>query len=145
EWVPVYNLQIADYHTYFVGCDDWSFSVWAHNLCWYHGTDSSETVSKIGLNKAAFLAENPAEPDKGFFVTPFIASAKRDAITKALGASRGGVVRTPVVLEANGAVIGPFLKPTNFTNDPTTPEWGEMYIPVEDFDKVPRNAFRRRP
>ncbi len=29
----VYNLRVADYHTYFVGCDEWGFSVWAHNLC----------------------------------------------------------------------------------------------------------------
>src|SRR6516164_604687 len=27
----VYNLQIEDYHTYFVGCARWGFSVWAHN------------------------------------------------------------------------------------------------------------------
>ncbi|QJW92556.1 hypothetical protein FTUN_0052 [Frigoriglobus tundricola] len=25
------SLRIADYHTYFVGCDEWGFSVWAHN------------------------------------------------------------------------------------------------------------------
>jgi hypothetical protein len=29
----VYNLRIADYHTYFVGAREWGFSVWAHNLC----------------------------------------------------------------------------------------------------------------
>jgi hypothetical protein len=33
----VYNLQISDYHTYFVGSPQWSFSVWAHN-------DSCRTV-----------------------------------------------------------------------------------------------------
>ncbi|VTR96982.1 polymorphic toxin-type HINT domain-containing protein [Tuwongella immobilis] len=27
----VYNLRVAEFHTYFVGCDDWGFSVWAHN------------------------------------------------------------------------------------------------------------------
>ena len=27
----VYNLRVADYHTYFVGCDEWGWSVWAHN------------------------------------------------------------------------------------------------------------------
>jgi hypothetical protein len=27
----VYNLEIEDDHTYFVGCDEWGFSVWAHN------------------------------------------------------------------------------------------------------------------
>jgi len=27
----VYNLRIAEYHTYFVGSDGWGFDVWAHN------------------------------------------------------------------------------------------------------------------
>jgi hypothetical protein len=31
EWETVYNLQVAEHHTYFVGCDEWGFSVWAHN------------------------------------------------------------------------------------------------------------------
>jgi hypothetical protein len=29
----VYNLRISDYHTYFVGSEEWGFSVWAHNAC----------------------------------------------------------------------------------------------------------------
>jgi RHS repeat-associated protein len=33
ETVTVYNVSLADYHTYFVGCDEWGFSVWAHNAC----------------------------------------------------------------------------------------------------------------
>lgn len=33
EWETVYNLRVADFHTYFVGCDEWGFSVWAHNAC----------------------------------------------------------------------------------------------------------------
>jgi len=33
ETVPVYNLRIAEYHTYFVGSPEWEFSVWAHNAC----------------------------------------------------------------------------------------------------------------
>jgi RHS repeat-associated protein len=31
EDVPVYNLRVADWHTYFVGSAAWGFSVWAHN------------------------------------------------------------------------------------------------------------------
>jgi hypothetical protein len=31
EWAVVYNLRVADFHTYFVGCPEWGFSVWAHN------------------------------------------------------------------------------------------------------------------
>src|SRR5207302_1082184 len=33
EIARVYNLRISDYHTYFVGCEEWGFSVWAHNAC----------------------------------------------------------------------------------------------------------------
>jgi hypothetical protein len=32
--VAVYNLRIADHHTYFVGTCHWGFSIWAHNACW---------------------------------------------------------------------------------------------------------------
>jgi Pretoxin HINT domain len=31
DWVQVYNLRVADHHTYFVGAEDWGFAVWAHN------------------------------------------------------------------------------------------------------------------
>src|SRR5581483_3096131 len=30
-WETVYNLRVADYHTYFVGAPEWGFAVWAHN------------------------------------------------------------------------------------------------------------------
>jgi hypothetical protein len=33
EVATVYNLQVADYHTYFVGSREWAFSAWAHNAC----------------------------------------------------------------------------------------------------------------
>src|SRR5262249_35172895 len=29
----VYNLRVAEHHTYFVGDPAWGFSVWAHNTC----------------------------------------------------------------------------------------------------------------
>jgi hypothetical protein len=31
EYETVYNLRVADYHTYFVGEVEWGFAVWAHN------------------------------------------------------------------------------------------------------------------
>ena len=31
EVTTVYNMRIAEYHTYFVGSAEWGFSVWAHN------------------------------------------------------------------------------------------------------------------
>jgi hypothetical protein len=33
ELAAVYNLRVAEHHTYFVGSRDWGFSVWAHNAC----------------------------------------------------------------------------------------------------------------
>ncbi len=32
EVEPVYNLRVADHHTYFVGSASWGFAVWTHNL-----------------------------------------------------------------------------------------------------------------
>lgn len=34
EVTTVYNIRVADYHTYFVGTEDWGFTVWAHNQYW---------------------------------------------------------------------------------------------------------------
>ena len=32
DYVKLYNLRVAEWHTYFVGHEDWGFSVWVHNL-----------------------------------------------------------------------------------------------------------------
>jgi RHS repeat-associated protein len=31
----VYNVRVAEFSTYFVGCEEWGFSVWAHNACYF--------------------------------------------------------------------------------------------------------------
>jgi hypothetical protein len=59
EIVPVHNLRVAHYHTYFVGSREWGFSVWAHNLCYKqwlakHGLKHSpglEALFKTALNR----------------------------------------------------------------------------------------------
>jgi hypothetical protein len=34
EFEELFNLRVQDYHTYFIGGEDWTFSIWAHNaLC----------------------------------------------------------------------------------------------------------------
>jgi hypothetical protein len=35
EPAPVHNLRVGFHPTYFIGGDDWGFSVWSHNSC--HG------------------------------------------------------------------------------------------------------------
>ena len=35
EWEVVYNLRVADHHTYFVGEEAWGWCAWAHNAYLY--------------------------------------------------------------------------------------------------------------
>ncbi len=62
----VYNLRVADFHTYFVGDDGWDFSVWAHN------DYSSKELAKKGKqlrdgNKNEILVKNKNEAKEVFF------------------------------------------------------------------------------
>ncbi|MGL6074830.1 MAG: Rossmann-like fold-containing protein [Fimbriiglobus sp.] len=33
RWETVYNCRVDEWHTYFVGMNEWGWSVWAHNSC----------------------------------------------------------------------------------------------------------------
>ncbi len=52
EEATVYNLHVAEYHTYFVGTPDWGFSVWAHNTCL---VDQIRTLANSGVQGAQRL------------------------------------------------------------------------------------------
>ncbi|VTR99029.1 polymorphic toxin-type HINT domain-containing protein [Tuwongella immobilis] len=50
QWQPVYNLRVADWHTYFVGDDAWGWAVWAHNTCFNHNeADVAAVTRRAGL------------------------------------------------------------------------------------------------
>src|SRR5262249_4905919 len=49
EVTEVYNLLVAEYHTYFVGRREWGFSVWAHNR--YDGWE--ETLAEANVSRSA--------------------------------------------------------------------------------------------
>jgi hypothetical protein len=49
EYETLYNLRVADHHTYFVGSREWGFSVWAHNACVYQAVDDSGQVRYVGV------------------------------------------------------------------------------------------------
>jgi hypothetical protein len=57
----VYNLRVADYHTYFVGCDEWGWCVWAHNACgpFGEGLTKQEQLQVYRRWKAANGIEGP--------------------------------------------------------------------------------------
>jgi hypothetical protein len=46
RYETVYNLRVEDYHTYFVGAQNWGFGVWAHNAGFEYGGLDPETVAK---------------------------------------------------------------------------------------------------
>lgn len=48
RYETVYNLRVADYHTYFVGTRDWGFSVWAHNLCFANLPGANQALASQG-------------------------------------------------------------------------------------------------
>jgi hypothetical protein len=49
EYGTVYNLRVAEYHTYFVGCQEWGWSVWAHN----RGGGCGDGYDRASQNRAA--------------------------------------------------------------------------------------------
>ena len=71
----VYNLRIGDYHTYFVGCEEWGFSVWAHNaLCAEQVVQQLERAGITEINGVKVTADHlvvkgiveaDADPAKG--------------------------------------------------------------------------------
>ena len=56
----VYNLRVADYHTYFVGSREWGFSVWAHH--------ANYEVKAIGGGKFGIFEDGKPIVDKGLAV-----------------------------------------------------------------------------
>src|SRR5262249_18609749 len=59
-WEQVYNVRVADHHTYFVGSLAWGFSVWAHNArCRYH----TDAEGLAGIQKDNAI--NPSGPARG--------------------------------------------------------------------------------
>jgi hypothetical protein len=62
---PVYNMCVAEYHTYFVGHQIWGFAIWSHNMglnC--PGSDgSASAASKRGRSGSGRFTE-PELPDK---------------------------------------------------------------------------------
>ena len=56
--VTVYNLRVADFHTYFVGSRDWSWSVWAH---YSYTALREEGLSKSQAKRANMLYKTQGE------------------------------------------------------------------------------------
>jgi hypothetical protein len=69
KYERVYNLRVADYHTYFIGSQNWGFSVWAHNVYRLNGDDDA-------LNGLSILSAERA--DRSFQYTGAYLVARGD-------------------------------------------------------------------
>ena len=90
ELEAVYNLRVADHHTYFVGDEGWGWAAWAHNLYFYHGTSKSNAASILNSSINANLFEPKKDFGFGFYTTTDSAQAIDWAKTKIDG---GAVLR----------------------------------------------------
>ncbi|MDY3562332.1 HINT domain-containing protein [Gemmata sp. JC673] len=108
EWEPVYNLRVADHHTYFVGDDGWGFAAWAHNTYYnikvspsglvqiYEGNLKDAVAKAKGagsLEKAAYYLANLQSSEAGF-------NQVLDDIRAAIGRSTNAAVKAVTIRKA---------------------------------------------
>jgi hypothetical protein len=58
----LFNMSVSEYHTYFVGCAEWKFSVWSHNACGLEDVRSTvkEVSPEVRLDEATALRVSEA-------------------------------------------------------------------------------------
>ena len=64
----VVNARVAEYHTYFVGDEQWGFSLWAHNRCGPGGAPQSN-IAWTQLSRDARRYMNDIEAQTGLRVS----------------------------------------------------------------------------
>ncbi len=105
RWGMVYNVRVADHHTYFVGKDESGSAVWAHNTCYevkvsptglvqIFVTGQTEPVAKArstgSLDRAAYYLANLQSDEAGF-------NRVLDDIRTAIGRSTNATVRAVTI------------------------------------------------
>ena len=65
QWETVYNLRVSDYHTYFVGCAEWGFAVWAHNAAYEVLDLTNGEFALVKKGHTTPIEPIPGEPIRG--------------------------------------------------------------------------------
>jgi RHS repeat-associated protein len=133
KYETVYNVEVADFHTYFVGCREWGWSAWAHNAGSCKNptpiTDAAKSAEKDGeklsqkeATRVAQVArkkmargnsdESVVKYLEGEGVKPDMArkavdDAKRPAPPKVKGQKQERTLEQQEVLKRNREVTGP--------------------------------------
>jgi Pretoxin HINT domain len=50
----VYNLRVADHHTYFVGGNEWGWDIWVHNASYYNASLRINSPEQVADLRKAF-------------------------------------------------------------------------------------------
>jgi hypothetical protein len=99
----VYNLRVADYHTYFVGSEEWGLSVWAHN--------SYTALRDAGLSKSQAKRANMlyktqgAEAARAYLRGQGFSGSELGSLMKAAAKPRTGAQRGPNSTSGHAATI----------------------------------------
>jgi hypothetical protein len=103
RYETVYNLRVQDYHTYFVGAQDWGFGVWAHNA--YQPGKQDVEISKLIPPSSRPFADPAKLARHGPFdwkkYTPIIVETDgtslwlMDGMTRVENARRAGITHLP--------------------------------------------------
>lgn len=96
EREKLYNLRVADYHTYFVGCQEWGFSVWAHNSC-FEVVTATDGMLEVRSPTHGVIGRFPASQEAAAKTlaaranTPLIPGASEGQTVKVFTATDGPV------------------------------------------------------
>jgi len=94
----VYNFEVEEDHTYFVGCDEWGFAVWAHNAKCV--PDVNEDAAKFFFAKIKagepVVLKGTGDSGKVYYMAgerlksgkPYVGSSKREVGTGRRGKDR---------------------------------------------------------
>ena len=125
----VYNLRVLEDHTYFVGAEDWGFSVWVHNTYDIVEEGGKVIVRKQGQDDVVF--ENWGELFSRYRV------GTRDDALKFLNAPKGETLPSGVM---NGSPGGQ-AKVINY-NDPDTKNVLAALSENHSADVLAKNGYR---
>jgi RHS repeat-associated protein len=91
----VYNMTVAAAHTFFVGCDEWGFSVWAHNA-------NGACAGKMP-RQDRFPSRDPSGRIHGEIPSSVPRNWRRGEIQDAIAEAEGSLARR----QGNSAIFGP--------------------------------------
>jgi hypothetical protein len=139
EREAVYNLRVADHHTYFVGSRQWGFSAWVHNAnanggCVYELRRAQNGDSSYCVHKLESALGDPGKQNHPNEVAHHIiplSCSDEDFVQKA---ARGGF---NINGEDNGVWMTKSAHPTGNTHPGYTDDVREI---IRDFDDKFPNA-----